>query len=209
MVSVMSLTRLWLLAVVNVALLAGCGQVVVFGHVVGEGKAPEVAQTAAPTETKDSQAVVATTVPAFKSITLKVAPNATDNVASSTPFEPELLLEALRTELRARKLLDEENPQLASTAEVQVSEVSVRPSTNAVVFGYQMMSGTLIGDVHLAGAALHVLADTRLTIPVDDENRKKDPLGPLYRRFALLTADRIQGVESKPDPSTVGGQPRY
>ncbi len=52
----MSLKRLWLLAVVNVAFLAGCGQVVVFGHVVGEGKTPEVAQTAATTETKESQA---------------------------------------------------------------------------------------------------------------------------------------------------------
>jgi hypothetical protein len=151
--------------------------------------------------------------PALKSITVKVAPKATDNVASETPFAPELLLEALRTELRSRKLLDEDNPQLTGSAEVQISEVSVRPSTNAIVFGYKMMAGTLIGDIHFSGADsnappdLHVLADTRLTIAVD--NGKKDPLGPLYRRFAVLTADRIQGVESKPDPSTVGGQPRY
>lgn len=238
----MSLTRLWLLSVVSVALLAGCGRVVVFGHVLGEGKGAEVEQpaddatSASPAAGPASTASAASSgakpepgagdaaarkgprnaaaaVPALKSIALKVAPQATDNVASDIPFVPEQLLEALRTELRVRKLLDENNPQLTGTAEVQVSEVSVRPSTNAVLFGYKMMAGTLIGDVHFSGIAsntppdLHVLADTRLTIAVDNE--KKEPLGPLYRRFALLMADQLQGVESKPDPGTVGGQPRY
>ena len=79
----------------------------------------------------------------------------------------------------------------------------MKPSTNAIVFGYKMMAGTLIGDIHFNGVApdLHVLAETKLTISVDSD-RKKDPLGPLYRRFAVLTADRIAGVESKPDSSS-------
>jgi len=203
MVFVMRLTRLWLLSLVGVALLAGCARVVVFGHVVNEGTAPEVAQNEAPASAPAAATgQIAAAVPAtvLKSVTLKVAPLATDDVASDTPFVPELLLEAIRTELRSRKLLDENNPQATGTAEVQIATASVKPSSNAVVFGYKMMAGTLIGDIQLSGTSLHVLAETKLTISV--KGGKKDPLDPLYRRFAELTADRLAGIESKPDPSS-------
>ncbi len=209
----MSLVRLCVLAVLSVALLAGCGQVVVFGHVVREGSAPEVPQSEAPAKPQVAASRPDISTPVLKSVTLRVAPKATDDVASDTPFAPDLLLEAIRTELRARKLLDEHNPQITGTAEVAIDQVAVRPSTNAIVFGYKMMVSTLIGDIHLSTgdgstpSDLHVSAESRLTLSAEGEN--KNPLGPLYRRFAELTADRLAGVESKPNEAANGGAQRF
>jgi hypothetical protein len=213
--------RFSVLAILSVTLLAGCGRVVMFGHVVREGSAPDVSESDAPanvasgsrSEVVAQKMQAVAPAPVLKAVTIRVSPRATENVASDTPFAPELLLEAIRTELRSRKLLDEQNPQVTETAEVQIDEVAVRPSTNAIVFGYKMMASTLIGDVHLSTAdstappGFHVSADTRLTISAENEN--KNPLAPLYRRFAELTADRLAGVESKPNDAANGANARF
>jgi len=220
-------SRLTLVSVLTAALLSGCGQVAVFGHVVGERPAPAasspVTNTAAASEAPAKVAGAegskqpSAAVHALKSVTIKVASKADEGVASDAKFTPEALLDAVRTELRARGLLDEQKPDASGAAEIQVSEVTLRPASNAILFGYKTMSATLIGDVQLNGAdkstppSFHVLAQTRVTISVqaNKDGRGKDPLGPVYRRFAVLVADRLAGVESQPDPSTSGEIQRF
>ncbi len=84
-----------------------------------------------------------------------------------------------------------------------------------------MMNSTLIADLTMAGAdekaatPFHLSAEARLTISArnddndPDQTKKRDPLTPLYRRFAVLTADRIAGIESEPDPDTSGNIQRF
>lgn len=212
------------------ALLAGCGQVVVFGHVVGEKPPAEETQPAAqPAAAEAANRPAATTSPVAQAATtsqvkaflVTVAPKATENVASDATFSSDALVNALRNELRARNLLAEQRSPPDGTLQIQVSEVALRPSSNAIVFGYKMMASTLIADVRLSGAddqtaaLFHIAAQARLTLSTHsqdgdrDQPKGKDPLGPLYRRFAVLTADRLTGIESKPDPETSGDIPRF
>src|SRR5690348_4903378 len=50
-----SMTRFAILWVLIATLLTGCGQVIVFGHVVGDHRAPEPKTEPAPAETRDPQ----------------------------------------------------------------------------------------------------------------------------------------------------------
>jgi hypothetical protein len=40
------------------------------------------------------------------------------------------------------------------------------------------------------------VAESRLTVAADGQD--KNALGPLYRRFATLTADELTGIAAKP-----------
>ena len=226
-----------IVAALTVALLSGCGQVAVFGHVVGE-KPPARNPPAAETGTT-GDAKAATGSPAkgaepsklasgalqslqlVKALKISVAPKATENVASDATFSPDALVAAVRAELGSRNLLAAPSSPTAATLEIQVNQVVLRSSTNAVVFGYKMMTSTLIADLTMAGAdqkaatPFHLSAEARLTISArnndseQDRTKARDPLTPLYRRFAVLTADRIAGIESEPDPDTSGDIPRF
>jgi hypothetical protein len=221
-----------------VALLAGCGQVMVFGHVVGERRTSEetkseatpAASPTAASETPPPPAPGASTgsastpaeprlaahsplvTHAVKAVNVTVTAEAAAKVTGdASRFAADALLEAIRTELRSRKLLDEQNPQATGTAEIIVDDLATRPTTNAVVFGYKMLAGTLEGDIRVTGAGdtestgSRIVAQSKLTVAANGDD--KNPLGPLYRRFAVLAADRLAGVASKPqDPA---GIPRF
>jgi hypothetical protein len=126
-------------------------------------------------------------------------------------FTADALLDAIKTELKSRKLLDDQSPNASGTAEIIVDDLATRPTTNAILFGYKMLAGTLEGDIRVTGSSdtdstgTRIVAQSKLTIAASGED--KNPLGPLYRRFAVLAADRLAGVTSKPDDSS--GIPRF
>jgi hypothetical protein len=220
-------TRFAIVLIPLFAILAGCGEVVVFGHVVRE--APSKSETPAPapaTVGKSTDATPQTSafapaassaeahpVPAgahlVQAVNLILSPEAQ---ASNSNITADALLDAIRAELRSRKLLDEHNARGAGTAEILIDDASTRPTVNAVVFGYQMMAGTIVGDVRVSGASgeelpsSRIVAESRLTVAADGSD--KNPLGPLYRRFARLTADKLAGVTSQPDEPAADGASR-
>lgn len=226
------MARFSIASLLILAMLAGCGQVIVFGHVVGEDKPsaqpkPEGSATTPPqAATPASASAAGASTPAnaqlaarspvvahaVKAVNLTVTPEAAARVTGdASRFTAEALLDAIKAELKSRKLLDEQDPQASGTAEVVVDRLATRATTNAVVFGYKMLAGTLEGDIRLTGIdggesiGSRIVAESKLTIAVSGED--KNPLGPLYRRFAVLAADRLAGVASKPQDPT--GIPRF
>lgn len=230
------------------AMLAGCGEVIVFGHVVGErpqptpkpeaatatGTAGTAGAPAAPGASGSQGAATAAAgaAPAagsaaldappsapsapmphvVKAVNITITPEAAAKVSGDTSrFTADALRDAITAELKSRKLLDDQNPQASGTAEVIVDDLATRPTTNVILFGYKMLAGTLEGDIRVTGATggdstgSRIVAQSKLTIAAAGDD--KNPLGPLYRRFAVLAADRLAGVDSKPeDPS---GIPRF
>jgi hypothetical protein len=214
--------------ILSLATLTGCGEVVVFGHVVRENPpkteapvskpatepaTPEPATEAAapkpgnatdPTQaTRQTSASAAGDLP---TVHLLSAVNVTLSPASQAgdaSFDAAALLDAVRTELRSRSLLDEQTPHAGGTAEIVIESATTRPTVNAVLFGYRPMAGTLTGELHVSSASgdelptSRIVAESRVTIAADGQN--KNPLGPLYRRFAELTADKLSGVASNPN----------
>jgi hypothetical protein len=234
------MARFAILSVLIVTLLTGCGQVIVFGHVVGErkestepkpeaapaqstareaagasGAAASTAAAPVPGETAAETRVAAASphlTHAVKAVNLIVTPEAAAKVTGDAGrFTADALLDAIRTELKSRKLLDEQDPQASGTAEIIVDDLATRQTTNAIVFGYKMLAGTLEGDVRVTGATgtgstgSRIVAESKLTLAVNGND--KNPLGPLYRRFAVLAADRLAGVTSQPQDPT--GIPRF
>jgi hypothetical protein len=224
------MTKSAVLLVLAVTLLAGCGQMIVFGHVVGERHEQESKPDATAPDSAASAAVDASTAMAgtpaeqrlaakpsaiahtIKAVNLTVTAEAAAKVTGdASRFTSAALLDAIRTELKSRKLLDEQDPQASGTAEIIVDGLATRATTNAVVFGYKMLAGTLAGDIRVTGAdgtestGSRIVAESKLTVAVSGDD--KNPLGPLYRRFAVLAADRLAGVASRaPDPT---GPPRF
>jgi len=211
--------RLLTSLILSLAALTGCGEVVVFGHVVRENPPKTEAPATMPATEAAAQTPADATDPAHATHQTS-APAAADppaahllravNVtlspasqAGDASLDAAALLDAIRTELRSRKLLDEQNPRAGGTAEVVIESATTRPTVNAVLFGYQPMAGTLTGELHVSSASgdelppSRIVAESRVTIAVDGQN--KNPLGPLYRRFAELTADKLTGIASNPN----------
>lgn len=229
-------------ALIALAALKGCGEVVVFGHVVRENPAkteaaaPDAAtaadasspssEAAAPKPTSEAAASVpATEAAAPKPATVDEPARRTGatttaglpqahavhavNVTLSPTSQPgdasvdaAALLDAIRTELRSRNLLDEQNPSADGTAEVRIESATAHPTVNAVIFGRQPMAGTLTGELHVSRVsgeqlpASRIVAESRWSVA--DDGHDKNPQGPLYRRFAELTADELIATASNP-----------
>ena len=199
--------RLQLALLVSLGLLAGCGEVIVFGHTVREGSSSAHAKTDASPVAQGgaSQAVGETTtspaVRIVKAVTLSLSPQASTRVAGDARFNADALREAINNELRARKLLDEREASDRPVAHISIDEFDVHPTTNAIVFGYIPSAGTLKGDVRVSDTGgdeqtFRVEADSRFSIA---EKGEDNPLKPLYRRFANLVADRLDGTPPKSD----------
>jgi hypothetical protein len=222
--------RLLTSSILSVA-LAGCGEVVVFGHVVRENPskaeaAPSEPATAAAASKPAIEAAVsqpATEAAAPKPATATSSTHATRQTsaaaaaglpaahllhavnvtlspasqAGEASVDAAALTDAIRTELRSRDLLDEQNPSADGTAEVRIESATTHPTVNAVIFGRQPMAGTLTGELHVSSAsgeelpASRIVAESRWTIA--DDGQDKNALGPLYSRFAVLTADELSG----------------
>ena len=221
------MARSAVLSVLLVALFAGCGQVVVFGHVVGDHKTaepsapesgtatPEPRSMSAPAQTTSgSVAPVSTLLPSkaaviphvVKAVNITVTSEVAAKVTGdASRFSADALLDAIKTELKSRKLLDEQDPRAAGTAEVIVDRLGTRPTSNAIVFGYKMLAASLEGDVRVTGlqggesTGSRIVAESKLTVAASGDD--KNPLGPLYKRFAVLTADRLAGITSQSQDS--------
>jgi len=226
--------------------LAGCGEVVVFGHVVRENPskaeaAPSEPPTAAVASTpaieaaasqpaKDAAApkpatealapqpetatssthatrqTTAATAAGVPAAHLLHAVNVTLSPASQAgeaSVDAAALTDAIRTELRSRDLLDEQNPSADGTAEVRIESATTHPTVNAVIFGRQPMAGALTGELHVSRAsgeelpASRIVAESRWTIA--DDGQDKNALGPLYSRFAVLMANELSGRAANPN----------
>jgi hypothetical protein len=119
--------------------------------------------------------------------------------ANDASIDAAALLDAIRTELKSRNLLDEQNPSADSTVEVLIESATTRSTVNAVIFGKRPMAGTLTGELRVSsnGEALpasRIVAESRFSIADDGEH--KNALAPLYRRFAVLTADELTGIRT-------------
>jgi hypothetical protein len=267
--------RLLTALILSVA-LSGCGEVVVFGHVVRENPAKTEAAaakpaTAAPEPAIESAAIApaapvlaidptATEPAAATPATVAAAPatagaavavtsepatvaaasepvaatpsthatRETSAAATASPTARRLhavnvtvspasqagdasvdaaaLADAIRTELRSRNLLDEQNPSSDGTAEVLIESATTHPAVNAVIFGRRPMAGTLTGELHVSSASGErpsstIVAESRYSIAADGQD--KNSLGPLYRRFAVLTADELTGIAANPNRNAV------
>jgi len=193
----------------SLAALTGCGEVVVFGHVVRENPTKtEVAASNPATATNSTDDDRQTSAPAADG--LHAAPLHAVNVtlspasqAGDASVDAADLLDAIQTELRSRNLLDEQSPRADGTADVVIEGATTRPTVNAVIFGYQHMAGTLVGELRVSNArgeerpTSRIVAESRFTIAADGHD--KNPLGPLYRRFAVLAADELTGTASSPN----------
>lgn len=211
--------------------LAGCGEVVVFGHVVRENPSKAEASSEPPTTAAAPKPAIEAAAP--QPATTAVAPKPA-TATSATPVTPQTsagaapglpairvlhgvnvtlspasqggdasvdaaaLLNAIRTELKSRNLLDEQSPSADATAEVRIESATTHPTVNAVLFGRQPMAGTLTGELHVSKAsgeelpASRIVAESRWTIA--DDGQDKNALGALYSRFAVLTADELGGA---------------
>lgn len=168
------------------------------------GSAASVASTAAGSATP---AASPHTVHVVKAVDIVVTPEATAKVTGdASRFTADALLDAIKTELKSRKLLDEQDPRASGTAEIVVDGLATRPTTNAILFGYKMLAGTLEGDIRVTGASdtdstgSRIVAESRLTVSASGDD--KNPLAPLYRRFAVLAADHLAGIVSEPHDAT-------
>jgi hypothetical protein len=192
--------RLLPLLILPLAALTGCGEVVVFGHVVRESPAKTEAATPPTTATQataETGSPLAARVPAahvLRAVNVTLSPA---SQAGDASVDTAALLDAIRTELRSRKLLDEQNPSADSTAEVLIESAATHRTVNAVIFGRQPMAGTLTGELRVRGASgerptSRIVAESRFSIV--DGGQDNNALGPLYRQFAVLTADELTGI---------------
>jgi hypothetical protein len=190
-----------LLACLLTAMLSGCGQVAVFGHTIGENNAaPSVRTESSSTEAATSP-VVAPQIQTVRSVALALTPQAQAKVTEDPRFNTDALLTAIKSELQTRKVLDTNSPT-NNVAEIIIDDFTMRPTSNVILFGNIISNGTIKGEIHLRdnqGSELKnfgIEAKTRLSIPANGES--KNPLEPLYRQFAVMTADSLTGTVTKP-----------
>ncbi len=201
--------KLLVLLLLTLGLLTGCGQVVIFGHTVGEGRSASENEPAAG---RTAQATSKPLVPKVKAVTLALTPQAAEKVASDPRFKADVLLAAVESELRSRELFDAQDPRASGQAEILIDDFATRSTSNAVVFGYNFSAGTLAGDIRVRDAngnelqTFKVVAESRLAIAASGEDT--NPLRDLYRRFADLAADDLAGTPSKSADAANNGVPR-
>lgn len=239
-----SIVKKFIALLLITALLAGCGEVVVFGHVVREGdKTPEVKPASAPastpatasspasqetaTSTPSTPSTVNTANPApsptastvvatssgadtsapasapvrhVKDVTLTIAPEVTKDMGNDSRFDHSALLDAVKAELQARRLLESGHSNTGTTLEIYIDHYELHPSTNFVIFGATPNTGKLAGNLALRDeqdnvvTIAHIEAYAHISVPQEGEDRQL--LQPLYHEFAVTTADTLAGTHS-------------
>ena len=226
--------------------LAGCGEVVVFGHVVREAKPSAKAEAELSTESQSgsSQSSSAqsnstqstspqpagsettTSVAATNSTTIEdatkqsttrsefqtlqavsvvLAAEVAAKVKEDSKFDVDALLAAIKNELRSRNVLVESDSQVSASGEIVIDDYSLRRTSNVVLFGNIYSNGTLNGALRVRDAQGNELNDRRIEakakITIPAEGRVENPLGPLYRQFAIEVGSALTGMPNKPDDS--------
>jgi hypothetical protein len=134
----------------------------------------------------------------LKSVSVSFTPTARKKIAAEPQFKEDRLLAVILSELRAHKLFDDSDSHATGTLEVSIDDFATRPLSNAVVFGYVLGNGTLAGhiEVHNAGGKgprdPRITAQSRVEKPISAE--ESNAFGPLYRKFADLTVDSLNGA---------------
>jgi hypothetical protein len=116
-------------------------------------------------------------------------------------FNVDALVTALKKELRSRKVLDESDSQVTASGEITIDEYALHPSTNAVLFGRSYSNGVLNGTVRLRDAQGNELGnrriETKVHLSIEEEGAPADALEPLYRHFAVDTANLLTGAPAQ------------
>jgi hypothetical protein len=203
--------RVQITLLLTITLLAGCGEVVVFGHTVREGHAktevktesapvPVAATNTASTSSTASATTKAPTRPAIqvKAITISIAPQAAEKIAKDSRFSTNALRDAIRSELKSRKLLDVSDSATGSTMEIFIDNYELHPTTNFAIFGYVPNAGTLTAKLVLndeQGTPRHIEAHAKVSVPAAGE--VDNMLQPLYREFAVTVVDTLTGTQPR------------
>lgn len=202
--------------------LSGCAGWVVFGHTI-EGKQPAAAPATTqppPASQPPPAAQPATTAnalpavqpapapstsfdaPMLKTVTLTFTPAAQQEIAADPQFTQATLLIAIETELRAHKLLADHDPHARGTLEISIDDFAMRPTSNAVVFGYILGTGTLTGNIEVHATDGEEPKDARITaesrVAKSVSGGQANPFEPLYRRFAAATVNSLTGTPAQP-----------
>ena len=208
----MRILAVTLLAVV----LAGCSDVIGVGHadpgaqpgsgehtpLVGHGGDPAAAPQA-PAPGRRQTATVDTRL-AVRSVVLKFTPEARQRFAADLRFSEEALQAEVDGEFSRLGLLAPPDGRVQSDLQITVGNFSVTPATNVALMGYVFSQAMLVGDAQVIGdgqpgRSFAVSARVRLT---EKGGAGSDPLAlqSLYRRFALIAADELRGVDTPPEP---------
>jgi hypothetical protein len=184
------------LVVVVAVALVGCGQVAVFGHTIGEPKPASLADAkpASKPESAEFQKV--------KAVSIVLTEQAAATVAADAKFNVDALLSAVKSELQSREALEDSNAQLNAVAEIAIDDYALHPTSNVILFGQIISTGVLNGTLRVRddqGNELsnrRIEAQARVSIPAKGES--ENPLGLLYREFAVQTGNTLTGKIIKP-----------
>jgi FlaG/FlaF family flagellin (archaellin) len=177
--------------------LAGCGQVEVFGRTIGEPKSTSQAEAelvSNPANVAEFQKV--------KAVMVVLTEQATAKTAADAKFNADALLSAVKSELQSREALEDSNAQLTAVAEIAIDDYALHPTSNVVLFGQIISTGVLSGTLRVRDAQGNELsnrrieAKARVSIPAQGES--ENPLGLLYREFAVQTGNTLTGKIIKP-----------
>jgi hypothetical protein len=175
------MARLSILLILTVALLAGCGQVIVFGHVVRDSpQASRPVTPAADTPAADRPTADARGSQSNGSMASSESLGASTSSTSPGPASVAHVVKAV-------------NLIVTAEATAKVTGDASRFSADAL-----LRVTDAAGNDQSTGS--RIVAESKLTIAANGEG--KNPLGPLYRRFAVLAGDRLAGVASQPQKST-------
>jgi hypothetical protein len=179
--------------------LSGCAGWVVFGHTI-EGKQPVMAPAA--TQPPRAAEPASPDAPLLRSVTVTFTPATQQKIAAEPQFQQATLLMAIETELRARKLLADNDPHARSTVEISIDDFATHPTSNAVVFGYILGTGALTGKVEVRPLDGKSQKGTRITaesrVAKSLNGGQANPFEPLYHRFAAATVNSLTGVTTQP-----------
>jgi hypothetical protein len=148
----------------------------------------------------------------LRGVTVTLTLPAQEKAATDRRFKEDAVAAAIENELRARKLLAEDDAKAERTVAVVIDDFATQPTSNAVIFGYVVSEGTLTGDVDVRATsgqqlqAFQVTAKSRLVMPASGEDNHA--LHALYNKFAKLAVDGLAGATSKPGDVTDKEAPR-
>jgi hypothetical protein len=212
--------------------LSGCAGWVVFGHTI-EGKPPVVAPAASPSPAatqpppeselhpaaepphpsatasalRAAQPALTSPVspdaPLLKAVTVTFTPAAQQKIAAEPQFQQAMLLTTIENDLRAHNLLAANDPHARGTLAISIEDFATHPTSNAVVFGYVLGTGTLTANMEMRAAAGEDPKDTRVTaeshVAKSVNGGQANPFEPLYRRFAAATVNSLTGTTAQPN----------
>jgi hypothetical protein len=140
----------------------------------------------------------------IKAVKVTFTPAAQDQVAAEPQFTSAGLLAAVEGQLHSHKLLDEPGPDAGDTIEILIEDFGTHTTSNAVIFGYVLSTGTLKGKLDVLAPDGTLVRSSR----IQTRSRLTQPAGadqtisfqPLYEGFADLTARTLTGA---PEPVAV------